>query len=150
MPKFEYDEAIPGIQKCNLCWDRFKKGALPGCVEVCLTQALMFGTRKEILAEGKRRIASNPNTYVNHIYGEYEVGGTSHMYLSPVAFDKIGFRKAVGAKPYPEYTSGYLRAVPYVAALTPLFLLAVNAALKKGIEKSEPKTEEKHSGTGKH
>jgi Fe-S-cluster-containing dehydrogenase component len=43
IPKFEYSKAIPRIQKCNLCWDRFNQGELPGCVEVCPTQALTFG-----------------------------------------------------------------------------------------------------------
>lgn len=150
MPKFEYSKAIPRIQKCNLCWDRHTKGTIPGCVEVCPTQALMFGTRREILEEGKRRIAANPDKYVDHIYGEYEVGGTSHLYLSAVAFEQIGFRGDVGTMPYPEYSAGYLRAVPFIATLTPLFLLAVNAALKKGREQSESKTEERPSATGKH
>ncbi len=150
MPKFEYGRAVSNIQKCNLCWDRYKQGVLPACVEVCPTQALMAGTRRLVLEEGNRRIAANPGQYVDHIFGEYEVGGASHLYLSAVPFDQIGFRKDLGTIPYPEYSAGYLRAVPFIATLTPLFLLAVNAALKKGIEKSEPKTEEKHSGTGKH
>ncbi len=150
IPNFEYDEAIPNIQKCNLCWERFRQGSLPGCVEVCPTQALMAGTRRQILAEGKRRIAVNTERYVNHIYGEYEVGGTSHMYLSPVAFDRIGFRKDLSTKPYPEYSAGYLRAVPFIATLTPLFLLAAGAAVKMGKDKAQPKTDEKNEGKGKH
>ena len=57
IPKFEYSKAMPRIQKCNLCYDRYQKGILPACVEVCPTQALMFGSRRQILNEGRRRIA---------------------------------------------------------------------------------------------
>ncbi len=143
IPKFEYDKSIPRIQKCNLCWDRFRKGELPGCVEVCPTQALMFGTRREILEEGKRRIATNPNKYINHIYGEYEVGGTSHLYLSPVPFEQIGFRKDLGTVPYPEFSTGFLYAVPFIFVLWPIAMLGINRATKKE-EKHKEKHEEKH------
>ena len=147
IPKFEYKKAIPRIQKCNLCWDRFNKGALPGCVEVCPTQALMFGTRKQILEEGKRRIATNPDKYVDHIYGEYEVGGTSHLYLSAVPFEQIGFRKDLGTVPYPEYSTGFLYAVPFIFVLWPIVMLGMNRATKKH---EEEKHEEKHEEHGKH
>ncbi|MFA5823519.1 MAG: 4Fe-4S dicluster domain-containing protein [Thermodesulfovibrionales bacterium] len=150
VPKFEYGKAMPNIQKCNLCWDRFKQGVLPACVEVCPTQALMAGTRRQILDDGKRRISMNPDKYVDHIFGEYEVGGTSHLYLSAVPFEQIGFRKDLGTKPYPEYSSFYFKTVPLVATLTPLFMLAVSAAIKMGKESQKQKHEEKHEEKGKH
>ena len=147
VPKFEYDKAMPRIQKCNLCYDRYNKGELPGCVEVCPTQALMFGSRRQILEEGKRRIAANPDKYVNHIYGEYEVGGTSHLYLSAVPFPQIGFRTDLGTVPYPEYSTGFLFAVPFVFVLWPIVMLGINRATKKD---GEEKHEEKHEEKGKH
>jgi hypothetical protein len=150
IPKFEYGKAMPNIQKCNLCWDRFKLGEVPGCVEVCPTQALVAGTRKQVLEEGRRRISVNPDKYIDHIYGEYEVGGTSHLYLSAVPFDQIGFRKDLGTTPYPEYSAGYLRAVPYIATLTPLFMLAIGAAVRMGKNEKTEKPEEKHEVKGKH
>lgn len=140
IPKFEYSKAMPRIQKCNLCWDRFRKGELPACVEVCPTQALMFGTRRQILEEGKRRIATNPDKYINHIYGEYEVGGTSHIYLASVPFEQIGFRKDLGTTPYPEYSTGFLYAVPFIFVLWPIAMLGINRATKK-----EAKHEEEHN-----
>lgn len=130
IPKFEYGKAIPRIQKCNLCWDRFNQGELPGCVEVCPTQALMFGMRRQILEEGKRRIAANPDKYIDHIFGEYEVGGTSHLYLSSVPFEQIGFRKDLGTVPYPEYSTGFLYAVPFIFVLWPIVMLGINRATK--------------------
>jgi Fe-S-cluster-containing dehydrogenase component len=147
IPKFEYNKAIPRIQKCNLCFDRFNKGELPGCVEACPTQALIFGSRKQILEEGKRRIAQNSDKYIDHIYGEYEVGGTSHLYLSAVPFEQIGFRKDLGTTPYPEYSTGFLYAVPFIFVLWPIAMLGINRATKKH---KEEKHEEKHEEKGKH
>jgi len=141
IPKFEYSKAMPRIQKCNLCYDRYNKGALPGCVEVCPTQALMFGSRRQIIEEGKRRIAANPDKYIEHIYGEYEVGGTSHLYLSSVPFDQIGFRKDLGTRPYPEYSTGFLYAVPFIFVLWPIAMLGINRATK-----GNGKGKEEHHG----
>ncbi len=145
IPKFEYDKAIPRIQKCNLCFERYNKGLVPGCVEVCPTEALMFGTRRNILEEGKRRIAQNPDKYIHHIYGEYEVGGTSHLYLSSVPFEQIGFRKDLGTVAYPEYSTGFLYAVPFIFVLWPIVMLGMNRATKKSKE-----DEGHHEEKGKH
>jgi len=145
IPKFEYNKAMPRVQKCNLCWDRFNKGVLPGCVEACPTQALMFGSRRQILEEGKRRIAANPDKYIEHIYGEYEVGGTSHLYLSSVPFEQIGFRKDLGTVAYPEYSTGFLYAVPFIFVLWPIAMLGINRATKKSKE-----DEGHHEEKGKH
>jgi Fe-S-cluster-containing dehydrogenase component len=141
IPKFEYGKAMPRIQKCNLCYDRYNKGELPGCVEVCPTQALVFGSRRQTLEEGKRRIAANPNKYIKHIYGEYEVGGTSHLYLSSVPFEQIGFRKDLGTRPYPEYSTGFLYAVPFIFVLWPIAMLGINRATK-----GNGKGKEEHHG----
>jgi formate dehydrogenase iron-sulfur subunit len=149
IPKFEYNKAMPRIQKCNLCYDRFKKGVLPGCVEACPTGALMSGSRRQILEEGKRRIADNPEKYVDHIYGEYEVGGTSHLYLSAVPFEQIGFRKDLGTVAYPEYSTGFLFAVPFIFVLWPIAMLGMNRATKKSKE-DEGHHEEHQNEKGKH
>jgi formate dehydrogenase iron-sulfur subunit len=67
-------------------------------VKTCPTDALQFGDREELLSQAKKRITASPGRYVNHIYGENEVGGTSWLYISPVPFDKLGFPK-LGSQP---------------------------------------------------
>lgn len=136
VPKFEYDKAIPKIKKCDLCWGRFLKGLVPACVEACLTGALMFGKRRDLLKEAKRRIAYNPAKYYPHIYGEYEVGGTSVLYLSAVSPEQIGFRIDLGVEPYPKYSLVYLSAIPFIATLTPLFMLGISHAVRKWKKKA--------------
>ncbi len=131
IPRLEYHSAAPKIQKCIFCWDRVKKGGVPACVEACPQEALLFGTRRELLEEARARIYEHPDRYIHYIYGEHEVGGTCWLYLSAVPFEQIGFRTDLGTTPLPEYTTGFLYAVPVILVLWPAFLLGVNRATKK-------------------
>lgn len=115
VPKYEYDEAFGQIQKCQLCnqkgVERISKGENPGCVEVCPTGANIFGTREELLAEAKRRLALKPGEdytyplervgstyghvkaapdYTQHIFGEHEGGGTQVMVIAGMQHTKLG------------------------------------------------------------
>jgi formate dehydrogenase iron-sulfur subunit len=91
IPKFEWDKSIPLIRKCTFCAERQEHGLEPACAAACPTGALQFGDRAALIAEAQRRIAEEPDRYVNHVYGQEELGGTSWMYLSPIAFEELGF-----------------------------------------------------------
>jgi Fe-S-cluster-containing dehydrogenase component len=132
IPKFEYDSAVPKISKCTMCWGRLKEGEQPACVENCPEEALTFGKRRDLIEEARVRIYENPDSYVSHIYGEHEAGGTGYMYLSAVPFEQLGFRTDLGTTPYPEFSKDFLYAVPVILTLWPPFLLALNRATKKG------------------
>jgi Fe-S-cluster-containing dehydrogenase component len=92
IPKYEWFEANPKIVKCELCKDRpGDKKFVPACCEVCPREAVIWGTRDELLEEAKSRIRDNPGRYFeDHIYGETAGGGTQVLYLSHVPFDKLG------------------------------------------------------------
>ena len=81
IPRYNWESARPAIQKCNLCHPRILEGKKPGCVEVCPTEATIFGDREELLAEARRRLQAEPDRYIHKIWGEHEVGGTSVLYL---------------------------------------------------------------------
>jgi formate dehydrogenase iron-sulfur subunit len=127
VPKFEYHDWNPKIQKCTMCFERLEAGKKPACVKACPTDTLMFGTRVQNLEVARHRIYSHPDQYVHRIYGEHEVGGTGYIYLSAVPFDQIGFRTDLGNTPYPEYTKEFLYTVPMVLFGVPAFLLGLNA-----------------------
>lgn len=137
IPKFEYDSPNPKILKCRMCAERLQEGKLPACVENCPAEALTFGTRRDMLALARTRIAEEPDKYVPHIYGENEVGGTGWLYLSAVPFEQIGFRTDLGSTPYPEYTREFLYAVPVILTLFPAFLYAVSNATKRNADETE-------------
>jgi Fe-S-cluster-containing dehydrogenase component len=139
IPKFEHHSATPKLQKCNLCWERLKKGEKPACVEACPAEALTFGARRDLIEEANRRIYKNPGEYISHIYGEHEAGGTGYLYLSSVPFEQIGFRTDLGTTAYPEYTKGFLYSVPVILLLWPAFLSGVSAITKR---KDKVKSEE--------
>jgi len=137
MPKFEYNSANPKIQKCRMCWERLKEGGLPACVENCPAEALTFGKRSEMISVARRRIVEESETYVDHIYGEHEVGGTGFLYLAAVPFDRLGFRTDLGSMAYPKLTQDFLYGVPIVLTLWPAFLLALSNATKPKSESDE-------------
>ncbi len=122
IPAYDYDKVInPLVYKCTLCEPRLREGLLPGCVESCPTGALLFGKRMELLKIARERIDKTPGKYVDHIYGEKEMGGTNWLYISPVPHEELG-QPVLGATSVPELTSGALGAVPMVAGLWPVFL----------------------------
>jgi formate dehydrogenase iron-sulfur subunit len=111
VPTFEWDTPVPYIRKCKMCADRTSEGMVPGCAKTCPTEAIIYGERDELLAEAGSRIQAHPDKYVDHIYGEKEVGGTSMLYISHVPFDKLGF-PTLGPEPIPRYADVAMAAVP--------------------------------------
>lgn len=113
IPKYEWDQVKPFIQKCDFCADRLAEGLEPACGAACPTGALISGRRGNMLEIARKRIQDKPDSYTKHIYGEHEVGGTSMLYLTHVAYDKLGFPE-LGEDPIPEITWPYMKAVPFV------------------------------------
>jgi formate dehydrogenase iron-sulfur subunit len=93
IPAYEYHDPItPRVMKCTFCHDRISRdGGKPGCAEICPVEAITFGKRSTLLEVAEKRIRENPAQYVDHIYGEKEVGGTSWMYITGEPFQKLGF-----------------------------------------------------------
>jgi formate dehydrogenase iron-sulfur subunit len=132
IPTYEYDSAFsPRIMKCTMCHPRVLEGKLPGCVASCPTEALVFGKRDDLLKIAHQRIANRPDKYVDHVYGEREMGGTSWLYLSGVPFETIGMRMDLGVTPAPELTAGALGAVPMIVGIWPVLLTGIYAMNKR-------------------
>ena len=55
-----------------------------------LLEGLVFGRRAELLAMAKTRLQRRPDRYVNKVYGETEVGGTSWLYLTGRPVQEVG------------------------------------------------------------
>ena len=143
IPTYEYDKVLdPRVVKCTMCYPRVIKGLLPGCVEICPTEALCFGKRKDLIRVARERIRRYPDRYVDHVYGEHEMGGTSWLYLSGVPFKEIGMREDLGVTPAPELTSGALAVVPMIVGLWPVFLTGIYAMTKRSDKIAEREKEQ--------
>ncbi|MFC1520985.1 sulfate respiration complex iron-sulfur protein HmcB [Elusimicrobiota bacterium] len=130
VPTYSYNSPFdPKITKCTMCLPRILEGKLPGCVEACPAEALTFGKRDDLLKIARTRIKDHPDRYINKIYGEHDMGGTSWMYLSGVPFEKLGLPN-LGKTPAPDLTHGALSAVPVVIPLWLTFLTGMYAINK--------------------
>ncbi len=116
IPRYSWEEAIPFVQKCDLCYERtVKEGRLPACVEACPEKATIFGERDDLLAEAHRRLHAHPDRYANHVWGEEEVGGTSVLYISDVPLNLSDLERPVTDRaPMPRRTTRILHQMPMV------------------------------------
>jgi formate dehydrogenase iron-sulfur subunit len=113
-PKYEWGSLNPRVRKCIMCPDLLKEGKQTACAEACPTGATKFGDRDELLKEAQERIRQNPGNYVNHIYGQDEVGGTSVLLLSAIPFEQFGYPsiEKIGNKALPQLTRSVMSKVP--------------------------------------
>jgi len=121
IPGYSYSSAFnPVVKKCIFCYDtRLKNGRPPACVEICPQEVLTFGHRSDLLKIGHERIRETPDRYVDRIYGEKEVGGTSWLYLSGVPFEQVGYDTTLGNEPIISNVKEFLGTVPMVLAIWP-------------------------------
>ncbi|SHK82368.1 formate dehydrogenase iron-sulfur subunit [Selenomonas ruminantium] len=70
--------------KCDLCFDRIEQGMQPSCAKTCTADAILFGTREEMLQKAEERLrmvkADHPDA---NIYNPQGVGGVHMMYVLP-------------------------------------------------------------------
>jgi formate dehydrogenase iron-sulfur subunit len=114
IPRYEWEEAAPLVKKCTLCNHLIEKGEEPACVTACPEDALLFGERDELMTEAHRRIAERPGTYLDHVYGETEVGGTSVLYLADISLGFLGWSQNLGDGDLPHLTHAALKKVPWM------------------------------------
>ena len=150
VPAYEYhDPLTPQVRKCTFCFEYVKQGQLPACAQVCPREVITFGPKKELLRLARWKMRSNPGKYVDHIYGEHEVGGTSWLYLASEPFETIGFPTLDSAPP-PELTETIQHAAVGQMIL-PLSLYGVLGAimwLTGFLRKGGDKPDQDQSGKG--
>lgn len=118
IPRYEWDSPAPVVRKCTLCYTRLQDGGQPACVEACPEQALVFGDRDELLALAHSRLKAEPARYIQQVYGEAEVGGTSVLYISDVSLDFLSFHGELEDRPRPELSWNWLSKVPGLGLAT--------------------------------
>jgi len=114
MTRYEWESANPRVRKCILCYEKLQSGELkePACTAACPEKATVFGERDALIAEAKRRIAERPGLYLDHIWGEHEVGGTSVLYISDVDLVEASWPTTLPAGAVPDLADRVLHTVP--------------------------------------
>ncbi|MGE0397403.1 MAG: hydrogenase 2 operon protein HybA [Kofleriaceae bacterium] len=148
VPRFTYDTPDPKISKCQLCQHRLVEGKYAACATVCPTGATLFGPVELLKKEIARRKALAPGTkttfprgridgtdtyegtigkYVEHVYGEREIGGTQVLHLSGVPFELLD--KPALPDVAPARISESVQHAIYNKLIAPIGFLGVLGAL---------------------
>lgn len=135
IPRYEWDKASPQVRKCQLCRHRFAEGKYSACCESCPTGASIFGRVVDLKKEAERRMSLKPGstydfplqtvdgkstsrrtvaTYMKHVYGLNEAGGTQYLLLAGVPFEMLGFDKNLQDRFLPDLTWAYVSKIPAV------------------------------------
>lgn len=163
VPRFTFDSHYGQISKCQLCKQRLPEGKYAACAEVCPTGATLYGAVVDLKAEVQRRRALDPGTkttfprgriggtdnyvgavgkYVDHVYGEKEIGGTQVMHLSGVPFALLD-KPALPDIP-PARVAETLQHTIYNAFIAPIVFLVGLTGLawrnRRSIEDDAPRS----------
>lgn len=139
IPKFEWANTLGVMRKCTGCTDRIARGELPACVAACPTGAIKAGLRGDLLEDAHARIAARPERYVKQVYGEFEAGGTSRLYLSDVPFNELGF-PTVDTAAVPHLSTPIVTRTPTLALSVAAVSTATYAILRRREHGLEHKT----------
>jgi formate dehydrogenase iron-sulfur subunit len=142
IPRYDWDQPVPYVRKCILCYPRLQEGKQPACTEVCPVQATIFGDRKELLAEAHRRLKENPGKYIDKVYGETEVGGTSVLYISDIDLSFLAYQPEVGSTPLPSTTKVAMGSVPFAFVGMGGFMAGLHWVIKRRMKRQKEQTNE--------
>ncbi len=137
IPAYEYEDALaPLVKKCQFCAD-FEQGtgADPACAKACPTEAILFGKRTKLIELARDRIRKRPDRYIDRIYGENEVGGTSWLYLTGRSSEEIDLLKLPGDAP-PRLTENIQHTIFRYGAI-PLAIYGALGAIMWGTNRKQ-------------
>jgi Fe-S-cluster-containing dehydrogenase component len=171
VPRFQYDRPFPQIVKCELC-NHLKEGdkfLYSACAQVCPTGATLFGPTAELMVEAKRRLALKPGettvyprgkigatsskegdtyegkvaNYVQHVYGETELGGTQVIKLSAVPMEKLGM-PALPERSFASVSETMQHSL-YSYLITPAIVLGgLIVAVKRNLRHADDEVTDEH------
>ena len=130
IPRYEWDEPLPYMKKCAMCFQRLDDGLQPACVEACPNDALFFGDRDELLEEAHGLIAAHPGRYVDRVWGEHEFGGTSVLYVSDVDLAPLGWPEPE-TEAIPSLTEPLIEKTPFIGLGVAGTLLGLNWIIRR-------------------
>lgn len=117
VPAYEWSSRLPQVRKCDMCYQRLVEGKSTACADYCPTGATITGDRESLIAEARKRMGENPESYYPRIYGLTDAGGTSVLLLSAVPLETFGIGTTAPQEPLPALTWSALSQVPSLVML---------------------------------
>ena len=145
IPRYDWDEPVPYVRKCILCYDKLINNQQPACTEICPEEATIFGEREDLIKLAHQRIRENPGKYINKIWGEHEIGGTSVLYISDIDLGFLSYQTKLGTKPLPQTTAPAMKSVPYAFVGMGGAMLGLNWIIRRRNELGKTKEEKKEA-----
>ncbi len=145
IPRYDWDEPVPYVRKCILCYDKLKNNQQPACTEICPEKATVFGERDELLKLAHQQIKDNPNKYIDRVWGEHEIGGTSVLYISDIDLGFLSYQTKLGTKPLPQTTALAMKSVPYAFVGMGGAMLGLNWIIRRRNELTKTEEEKKEA-----
>jgi formate dehydrogenase iron-sulfur subunit len=142
--------------KCTLCSDRAAVGQQPACSKACPTHAIVFGTKKEMIAHADNRIADLKSRGFDQagLYDPPGVGGTHVMYVlhhadQPQIYSGLPATPSISPlveawKGAGKYVGLGLIGVTAVASLFHSLIFGPNRVSKEDEENADRLVENKH------
>jgi formate dehydrogenase iron-sulfur subunit len=114
------------VYKCTLCSDRVAVGLEPACIKACPTQALVFGSKEDMIEHANERIADLKERGFENagLYDPAGVGGTHVMYVLHHA-DKPGLYNDLPKDPVISPTVGLWKGIFKPLATAAIFFTAL-------------------------
>jgi formate dehydrogenase iron-sulfur subunit len=134
IPRYDWDKQVPYVKKCILCYDRIKEGGQPACTEACPEGATIYGERNHLIKIAKARIKENPGKYIDHVWGEHEVGGTSVLYISDIDLGFLAYKSHLKSTALPDETAPAMNAVPFAFVGMGGAMLGLNWIIRRRME----------------
>lgn len=150
VPTYEYLKPLtPEVRKCDFCLERrTQEGKIPACAEMCPPMCLSFGKRSALLELAHQKIAAAPERYIDHVYGETEVGGTAWLYLAGRDFEEIGLL-TLDEKTIPSTTETIQHSV-FKYGVPPVMLYGLLASTMWAIKNRDTQTNHPEKTEGSH
>ena len=128
---------------------RGRTASQTACAEICPTGATLVRRPRRLCWKRPRSAFTTiPDTYLHHIFGETEVGGTSVLLLSSIGFNKFGFRTDLTERALPLYTYQVLSRIPDFVPLFGTMLGGIYWITHRREDVAEAEAKEKESEGG--
>ena len=86
------DADLEKSRKCTGCVDRVMNGMIPACAKTCPTQAIRYGSKKEMYALAQKRVSEVKKLGFKdaQVYGTKQLGGLHSIYVLPGKLEVYG------------------------------------------------------------